>query len=324
MRRRAIISIAGLAGLSGALLIFLPASGLTEAFLLVAAPCAVGIAMLDVSGGPSAIRLGAAMARKNRQTLFSYKFQLVSLAIYGLVAFSFFILLGKGLLTNTLLGANESSVTFLSLAAFGAVLWPILWKSWSMTADSIRMEQRSGLLESVLPTPHGIRSLPLAYFLSNMGTFLPIQAALLAALVLLMPQDFAGLARPLGMLTFLSVLSLSMALMWGIGLLFAGLTILHKQLGPVDQILKVFFVGLAGVYVPIEVLPLWLQETSRAIPITTSFVYLRDAATVDGALAPPIGLACITAVALLAVVAGHFAYIHYVERASDAGRVQGY
>lgn len=279
------------------------------------------------AGGRGATRVGRAMFRKTLLTYLSYRAQLFAIALWTVLTLG--ILLGAGgHVVRILFAGDEGEIVSRSLVAIlilGFTTWPIFWKSWEVTAMGVRAEQWEGTFESMVPMPNGVRSLPFGYLMSRVPFTILFNVAILGALTLALPEGTLTLDRPRALLDFAAVLALSIACMWGLGLLFGGLAVLYKRLGPADLVVRTLFIFLAGVFVPIEVFPGWAQAVAALLPMTYAYRLLQTVA-VDGI---PLGedvfsLLVLLAFTFAAVVGGNLVYRNYVEKARRQGAIQGY
>ena len=289
----------------------------------------VGSAAYAAAGGRGALRVGRAMFRKTLLTYVSYRAQLAAIALWTVL--TLVILLGAGgHVVRILFGGGESGETFVarSLAAtllLGFTTWPIFWKSWEVTALGVRAEQWEGTFESMVPMPNGVRSLPFGYLTSRIPFTVLFNLGVLTALALALPAGTLALTGPRSFLDLAAVLAASVACMWGLGLLFGGLAVLYKRLGPADLVVRTLFIFLSGVFVPIGLFPPWAQAVAALLPMTYAYRLLQTV-VVDGIPIgeDPLALGVLLAFTLAAVVGGNLVYRHYVEKARRQGAIQGY
>lgn len=316
----------------GAALAAVSAGQVTSAWARAALPVGVlvfvGSIVYAAAGGPGVVRIGNAMLRRTTLTYLSYRAQLVSIAAYTTLTVLLFFFAGRPVL-EALLGPLDESGSIprglLIILIVGFSAWPIFWRAWELTALGVRQEQWEGTFESLVPMPHGVRSLPFGYLWSKLPFTLLFQLFILGALLLALPGDMNRLDTPREVLEFLAIVALTVVCMWGMGLLFGGLAVLYKQLGPADLVVRTLFLFLSGIFVPLELLPGWAQGVSKLLPLTYSFHLLRDV-VVDGV---PLGessyqLAILALFTLVFVVAGNVTYRRYVEKARRQGAIQGY
>ncbi len=322
--------LAASAMLALVLLLARPDAAAARAALPLAVLALIASSVYGAAGSARVLRIANAMLRRTTLTYLSYRAQLVSLLIYvSITVLLFFVAGGPFLrvvfapLTNLQdQGVSQHLVLFLVI---GFATWPIFWRSWEITTMGVRTEQWEGTFESVLPMPHGVRALPFGYLYSRIGFTLIYNFAVLGALTFALPGTGLHLYTLGSVLEFATVLIVTIVTMWGMGLLFGGLAILYKQVGPADLIVRSLFLFLAGVFVPLEILPGWAQTLARFLPLTYAFELLRSIA-VDGVPLAERGMSLMILVgfAITFVVAGNLLYKFYVNKARTHGAIQGY
>lgn len=280
------------------------------------------------AGGPGAVRVGRAMSRKTLLTYLSYRAQLVSIVAW--TSLTLLILLFAGghvvdLFTRGEAGGERTPRALIAVLLLGFTTWPVFWKSWELTATGVRAEQWEGTFESMVPMPNGVRSLPFGYLMSRIPFTVFFNLAVLGALMLALPEGTLRLDRPRAVLDLVAVLACGIATMWGLGLLFGGLAVLYKRLGPIDLVIRTLFIFLAGVFIPVTAFPPWAQAISSILPMTYAYRLLQTVA-IDGIPLgeDPFSLAVMLTFAFASVVAGNLVYRTYVEKARRQGAIQGY
>lgn len=288
----------------------------------------VGGSVYAASGGRGALRVGEAMLRKTILMYLSYRAQLVAIAAWTSITLLILFFAGGHVVRIFLTGGAEGeavSRTLLVVLVLGFTTWPIFWKSWEVTAVGVRTEQWEGTFESLVPMPNGVRSLPFGYLMSRIPFTILFNVTILAALALALPEGMLALDGPRAVLDFAAVVATSVACMWGLGLLFGGLAVLYKRLGPADLVMRTLFILLAGVFVPIQVFPAWAQWIARLLPMTYAYQLLQQV-VVDGIPLgeDPLTLGVLLTFTLASVVGGSYVYRTYVEKARRKGAIQGY
>lgn len=283
------------------------------------------------AGGPGVLRVGGAMFRKTLLTYLSYRAQLV--AILGWTTLTVIVLFFAGGYVlralipplATLEATDAFPRSFVVTLVLGFTTWPIFWKAWEVTTLGVRSEQWEGTFEAMVPMPYGVRSLPFGYLLARIPYTILFNLVLLAALALAMPAGSVQLRGLRGALDFAAVLAAALACMWGLGLLFGGLAVLYKRVGPVDLVVRTLFLFLAGVFVPITIFPAWAQVVAKALPMTYAYELLRMV-VVDGIPLAEGGreLAILLGFAAASILAGNALYHHFTDKARREGAIQGY
>lgn len=291
----------------------------------------LGCLVYAAAGGPGVLRVGGAMFRKTLLTYLSYRAQLV--AILGWTSLTVVVLFFAGghvlralIPPLATLEANaEFPRHFVVTLVIGFTTWPIFWKAWEVTTLGVRTEQWEGTFEAMVPMPYGVRSLPFGYLLARIPYTIFFNLVLLTALAFAMPEGSLGVRSARGALDLAAVLGAAIACMWGLGLLFGGLAVLYKRVGPVDLVVRTLFLFLAGVFVPVTIFPAWAQVLARLLPMTYAYELLRMVA-VDGVPLVEGGrsLLILLGFAAASIVGGNMLYHHFTEKARRQGAIQGY
>ena len=291
----------------------------------------LGCLVYAAAGGPGVLRVGAAMFRKTLLTYLSYRAQLV--AILGWTTLTVLVLFFAGGYVlralipplATLEANDEFPRGFVVTLVLGFTTWPIFWKAWEVTTLGVRTEQWEGTFEALVPMPYGVRSLPFGYLLARIPYTIFFNLVLLSALAFAMPDGSLGIRSVRGALDLAAVLAAAIACMWGLGLLFGGLAVLYKRVGPIDLVVRTLFLFLAGVFVPITIFPEWAQWIAKLLPMTYAYSLLRMVA-VDGIPLAEGGatLLILLGFAAASIVAGNWLYHHFTDKARRQGAIQGY
>lgn len=301
------------------------ASSLARGLLPVAIVALAAALCYAAAGGPGAFRVGFAMLRRTTLTYRSYRVQVVSIFLWTSLTLGLYYM-AAGPLIQLLLGLPAEGVTrrLVAFLAVGLTTWGLFWKAWETTALGVRGEQWEGTLESAVPMPNGTRALPVGYLLARLPFTLLFAGLSLTAISLAMPGALK-LAAPRAALEFLAVVVLCVVCMWGLGMLFGGLAILYKQVGPVDLVVRTLFLFLGGVFVPVDIFPPWAQALSEALPVTHAYALLHVTAESGIPIGDfPSSLAILMGWTVAAVFAGTAVYHHHVEKARRQGAIQGY
>ena len=285
----------------------------------------VALLVYAAAGGPGAFAVGGAMLRRSFLTYRSYRAQVVSILLYtALTVVLMYVAAGPAF--RLMLGIEGGDVPrqLVAFLTVGLVTWPLFWKAWEVTALGVRQEQWEGTLESLIPTPRGTSTLPFGYLMSRIPFTFLFNAMGLTAIMLAFPGALR-LDSARAVLDFVAVAALAVTCMWGLGLLFGGLAILYKQLGPIDLVVRTLFLFLAGVFLPLEIFPAWAQAVSKVLPMTHAYQLLHFIAVEGAPLGDaPTPLVLLLAFTTLSVALGSLVYRRYVEKARSQGAIQGY
>ncbi len=156
-----------------------------------------------------------------------------------------------------LMGISVSSFVFAGLDAF---------------ASSVRTAQVEGTLEAVLTTPVSIFTVLLGNslwtFILAFGSSIALLGAGMLFLGITLSLTSALLCLAVLLLTFLSFLS--------VGMLSASFIMVFKQGNPIGMIFGTSSYFLGSVLFPAEVLPGFLQQAAKLLPMTYAVRSLRD------------------------------------------------
>jgi ABC-2 type transport system permease protein len=159
---------------------------------------------------------------------------------------------------------------YFSFALIGIAFSSYLTISLTGFSHILRQEQMMGTLEALFTTPTSAIHILLA---SSLWEYISATAEiilfLLLGIFLKVDLSHTNISSAL-ILVFLSLVSFS-----AIGILSASFIMAFKKGDPVNWLINNFSILLGGVYFPIEILPEWLQNFSRILPITYSLHGLR-------------------------------------------------
>lgn len=332
MRHRVVFGgLAALAAIASVVCVLRVESAWARGLLPAAVLALLASLVYAAAGGPGVLRVGGAMFRKTLLTYLSYRAQLVAILAWTSLTVAVLFFAGGHVLRAlvpalaTLEADDAFPRHFVVTLVLGFTTWPIFWKAWEVTTLGVRTEQWEGTFEPIVPMPYGVRALPFGYLLARVPYTVFFNLVVLAALGLAMPQGAIHLRGARGWLDFAAVLAAAIACMWGLGLLFGGLAVLYKRVGPIDLVVRTLFIFLAGVFVPVEVFPGWAQALARFLPMTYAYELLRMVA-VDGIPLAEGGasLGILLAFAAASIVAGNALYHRFTDKARRLGAIQGY
>jgi ABC-2 type transport system permease protein len=222
-------------------------------------------------------------------------------AVIGLVFLSRFV----GAAANPHLAAYGGN--YLGFAAIGFLATELQQVGVSGLARRVRGSQIMGTFEAELATPAPAWMILGAAPVYEFGT-----AALRSALYLWGATLVAGLELPrANALSVLVAVPLVLAAFIGLGLLTAGSTMLARKMNPVSMVLGSLSLFLSGVVYPVSVLPPWLRQAGRLLPLTHALEVLRGALLVGASpaeLAAPLAALAVFAAVLIPLGAATFAF----------------
>jgi ABC-2 type transport system permease protein len=192
--------------------------------------------------------------------VFGFLFVLV-----GLVFFSRFV----GAAANPHLAAYGGN--YLGFVAIGYLAAELQQVGVTGLARRVRTAQVMGTLEAELAAPAPPWMVLSATPLYEFGG-----AALRSAGYLVAAVMFVGLSLPrVNAWTLVISVPLILAAFMGLGLVTAASTMLARRTNPVAVFLGSLSVFLSGVIYPVTVLPVWLQQVGRMLPLTHALRALR-------------------------------------------------
>lgn len=203
---------------------------------------------------------------------------------------------------------------------FGTMLWMILNMTLWDLGGHLRREQLRGTLEVCWTTPASrvgmLMGVSLAQ-ISNAVLFLAV-----AALMLRLVYGFE-LRGSVGLLLVLMVLSILPVI--GLGLAFASLVLVLKEINSLVFLVRGVFMVFAGMTYPVEVLPGWMQAVSALLPLTYSIRAMRAVGLSGAGWADVQGDALALAMfSVVFLVAGWLAFRAVERMAQQAGTLTHY
>jgi ABC-2 type transport system permease protein len=139
-------------------------------------------------------------------------------------------------------------------------------------AESIRDAQLTGTLEIVLSTPTRLNTLVLSSALWSM-TYTVLQTVVFLAMSVAFGLDL----RHIDALTGIVFLVLTVTSVAPLGVLAAALAMIIKKTGPVEFVSTATATLFGGVFLPLSMLPHWLQIIGWLLPITHALNGFRAA-----------------------------------------------
>jgi ABC-2 type transport system permease protein len=267
------------------------------------------------------LRVVVAYARRELVAMSGYRAAFLTRAVgfvflvVGLVFFSRFV----GATTNPHLAAYGGN--YLGFLAIGFLAAELQQVGVSTLAQRIRFSQMMGTLEAELATPAPPWMVLGASPLYQFGTSVLRSAAYLGGATVVV-----GLTLPrTNVLTVVVAVPLVMAAFVGLGLLTAGSTMLARRSNPVAAILGSLSLFLSGVVYPVSVLPGWLQQVGKLLPLTHALKVLRGG-FLTGASLGDIGgsLLALAAFAAVLIPAGTAIFAFALRRARVDGSLTHY
>ena len=150
--------------------------------------------------------------------------------------------------------------------------------------NTIAFERSNGTLEAILLTPTSFTTIAIGGTLANV---LLLTGKVLLYLLIGILVFRADLSQA-NWLSTIPVLALTVSTFLGLGLVSGGFFLMAREVSPLEAILGWASRFLAGVYFPVSVLPDWLEQVARWLPLTHTLEALRKA-LIHGASLQEIG-----------------------------------
>ena len=206
---------------------------------------------------------------KGIQLLWTFKFNVVT-DVLSL----FLIFLG----INFFVGQGAFSKSDLAFTMVGFCLWTYSSFAIGNMSYALREEQQQGTLEQMF-----MSSTPFAWLLFGRT----LSNFLWTTTIILLGGGIITLAFGLDLglnWRLIPVLALAMLGLYGLGFVFAGLTILFKNIGSFSNLIQNILLFVNGAIVPVTAFPDWLTTTSRFLPSTLSIEVARQVTLERGTL----------------------------------------
>ncbi|AFK23343.1 ABC transporter permease [Pyrococcus sp. ST04] len=198
---------------------------------------------------------------------FRYPLRVVSSILVGLVFLLQFIYFGQAILGGRFSALLESSAgigDYPTYVLIGYTLWWVSVSPMEASVWGVRRELQRGTFESNVVSPTGILKmivgLAIAWML--MDSIIMAIVFLFGVLLFRIPISLASVFKTL------PILAISFLIFLGFGLMFAGLVMMLKNIGPMANILEFVILFLSGVFFPLSALPKVVREVSWLIPLT--------------------------------------------------------
>ncbi|MBW3583735.1 MAG: ABC transporter permease [Euryarchaeota archaeon] len=287
----------------------------------------VGMPLLVVvaTAGFDGMRPAVAIMRRRLQVYTSYPFAVFATLLHGVVLVVLVATIGAYLfpdLRDFTIG-RDGGVRFITYLTVGLIAWPTIWEGYEITQRNVRSEQTTGIFETLIATPVGVRVLPLAYLLISF----PV-AIVIGTVAYFLFTHFGGVGFPISgpvqVLNVVLVLATGVFMTWGLGLFLGGLTALYKETGPLGGLLKMLMLVFSNVYIPINVFPAPFQVLSTLLPLTWAFASIRDVFA-GGTVVQHMGTYLVFLGYTIAIVlAGLWVFERSIDRARQDGTTGSY
>ncbi len=308
----------------------------TDAFLATAS-CVIPLILIYFSvglvwylmGGSGSFRITGAFIRRGFRVFISYKFQVIFTFFSMFIMLVLYWIVGKPfveLMMTSMSGGllNYGGYNFLSFILVGMIAWPMLLSGYMIATSRIRQEQYTGMFEIMIPSKYGVRVLPFASLLMGISGSLIGSISTLIVFIYVLGVNL-NVGNPLAVLGLISVIALSLLTMWGLGLILGGLTITYKQIGPAASLIQTIMMFFCGVYIPIQILPGWIQPVSYCLPLTYAFNAIRASLIGgEGILSYWENVVPLIIFFVVMVVGGYIIFNKLLNKGRKSGTIYGY
>lgn len=151
----------------------------------------------------------------------------------------------------------------------GFLVWFFALDAVGHLSSAIREDMHIGILEQIALSPY-----PLIYNLYGRSISRFFINLSIAIVMFLLFTIFFDLRIKIDVPAFL-IFIITYAGLYGMGLTFAGLTLVFKRLGPVTTIVRFFLLVFTGAVIPLSVFPIFLQKFSQFIPMTAGLNIMK-------------------------------------------------
>jgi len=172
------------------------------------------------------------------------------------------------------IGGDDISIASYQLVGF--LLWIFAMSTIGIFSDEINASALVGVLEQIFVSPNGL----LRFIICKAVSRTLIQIIPLVTLLLILLFS-TGIRLKLDLLAITTILSLTIAGFYGLGLFFGGLALLYKRIGPVTMMVRGALLFVTGAMIPIDKFPAFLQVVAKLFPMTQGLIMLRKV-TVKG------------------------------------------
>ncbi len=228
---------------------------------------------------PSIFTAATAVFKKELRIALRYPTWFISLLIWPVIFPLGYIFTAKALsgtdgsslaVFSNITGTNDYTTYML----IGTTMW--MWINtmlWSF-GSSLRTEQVRGTLESNWLCPVPKISLLLGYSIFDM--LFSILYLTIAILEFKLVYNFKLVGNPI---VVLLVFLVSIPAIYGIGFIFASLVLWAKETNSMVFLVRGLMMIFCGITYPLAILPNWMQNVSKFIPLTYSINALRTVIT---------------------------------------------
>lgn len=215
-----------------------------------------------------------AVIEKELRMFFRHPLRVISVTLIGIVFLLQFVFFGEAVLGgrySQILASSTGLGDYPTYALIGYILWWLFASPMEAYVWGVRRELQRGTLETNVLAP--IRMIKFLIGLS-LGWIL-IDNVLMGIVFIFGVIVFKISVSFIIILKAVPILVLSFIAFLGFGMIFAGLVMLFKHIGPLTQIFEFGVMFLSGVFFPTTVMPKTIQAIGNAIPLTHAIEAIR-------------------------------------------------
>jgi len=208
-----------------------------------------------------------AIIDKEFRMFFRYPLRVISSILVGLVFLLQFVYFGQAILGGRFSRLLEEATgvgDYPTYVLIGYVLWWVSVSPMEASVWGVRRELQRGTFESNVMAPIGILKMIMGLAISWMMMDSIIMLLVFALGVVIFDIKVSAIyvakAIPIIALAFVTFL--------GFGIVFAGLVMMLKNIGPLANIFEFVILFLSGVFFPLSTLPEIVRKISWIIPLT--------------------------------------------------------
>ncbi len=282
-------------------------------------------------GGKGSFRVTGALIKRGARVFASYKFQIVFIVLNIFLMIGVYFIVGKPFVQIMMAGMagalqnyGATGYDFLSFVLVGMIAWPMIWAGYGASSSGIRSEQVTGMFEIMIASKSGVKVLPFSYLVLGIIGSITNTIISISVFTWLLGINFK-FGNPAAIAGLIATVLVSLLTMWGIGLIFGGLTAVYKQLGPAGGMLQMIMMYFCGIYLPVSALPSWIQPLSHALPATYAFNAIRAGMiSGQGIMSYWQDAMILFGFCIGMVVVGYLVFNWCVNRARKYGTIYGY
>lgn len=266
------------------------------------------------------LRQVRAFILRDFQMLSTYRFAMFTNYLQMLMNLLVFIMIARLFGSRLAESLEPYGGDFISYIIVGSIGWGYLWSTINSASSAISNEISMGTFEVIFLTP--VSPLMIAATYTVMGLIVGTLPMIILLIIGFLGFDIRVYGNH--MLAFL-VLFVSVVMMAGLGLIFAGLRIFMKRIGASIAILQSASLFFCGVYFPTSVLPDYLQPVAKVFPFYYSMHGMRMALSPT----PDVDSVCrslmvLVALSVISVSLGVYSLRKGLERARNEGTLAYY